>query len=64
MSIAASFSVNFPLAMISSKSSPPLQILRQLETFEILLSHNVVSFLILEELVHLDNVGMVLKDGR
>jgi len=59
MSTAASFSVNFPREMISSNSSPPLQILPSLKLYD-LLCHNVVAFLVLEELVHLDNVGMVL----
>lgn len=62
--IAASFSVNFPLAMISSKSSPPLQILDKnisLIEWVVLLSNNVISFFILEKFVHLHNVWMILK---
>jgi hypothetical protein len=59
--MAASFSVNLPLAMISSKSSPPLQILFSVKIIISLLSDNVISLLIFEELVHLNNVWMILK---
>lgn len=64
--MAASFSVNLPLAMISSKSSPPLQILETLiSTLEglALLSNDVITLLVLEELVHLHDVGVVLEEG-
>ena len=60
MRTAASFSVNLPLAIISSNSSPPLQILEKLRITKGLLSHNVVALLVLEELVHFHNVGVVL----
>ena len=56
---AASFSVNLPLAMISSKSSPPLQILKI--SGENLLGHYVVSFLILEILKHSHDIRMILS---
>lgn len=60
--MAASFSVNFPLAMISSKSSPPLQILHVSQIgVKGLLSDNVVPLFVLKELVHFHNVGMVLN---
>lgn len=56
---AASFSENLPLAIISSKSSPPLQILEM--SAKSLLSDDVVSLFILEILVHFDNIRVILK---
>ena len=64
MSTAPSLSVNLPRCKISSKSSPPLQILRQNLVSNIsvldLLGDEVVSLVILEELIHLDDVWMIL----
>ena len=62
---APSLSENLPRCKISSKSSPPLQILRQNlvinECFRgYLLGDEIVSLVILEELVHLDDVGVIL----
>ena len=68
MRTAVSLSLNFPRWRTSSKSSPPLQILYVLRLIYMpekelhidLLGNKVVTFIILEELVHLDDVGMIL----
>lgn len=69
MRTAASRSENLPLCKISSKSSPPLQILYNNQSLSCknydlkvnLLGHEVVALIILEELVHLDDIWVVLK---
>ena len=65
---APSLSVNLPRCKISSKSSPPLQILRQNLVSNLnvkyLLGDKVVSLLILEELVHFDDVRVVLHENN
>ncbi len=68
MSTAASRSENLPRVKISSKSSPPLQILQKKQInsgleVEIndLLSDEVVTLVILEELVHLDDIWVILR---
>jgi len=62
MSTAASFSLNLPRYRISSKSSPPLQILTALfRTKLYLLRHQVVALLIFKELVHLHDVRVILN---
>ena len=65
ISTAPSFSLNLPRYKISSKSSPPLQILRNLVSglklvLKYLLSDKVVALLILEEFVHFNDVRVVL----
>ena len=65
MSTAPSLSENLPLWRISSKSSPPLQILSKTRLGQSnvghLLSDEVVTLLVLKELVHLDDVGVILE---
>ena len=64
ISTAASFSLNLPRCKISSKSSPPLQILTEIHAFDriiYLLGDQIEAFAVLEKFVHFHDVWMVLK---
>ena len=57
--LAASRSLNVCCSEMRSKSSPPLQSLKKLEQSGHLLCHEEVALVVLEELVELQNVGVV-----